>query len=77
MEDHAGDIRVVLGRGDKYACKGFDTPILDNTSNRIYITFMNFRELNLGVEQLVIRLTGMCKLPRITGRRGKRVRWRW
>ena len=43
----------------------------------IYITFMNFRELNLGVEQLVIRLTGTCRLLRKTGRRGKRETWRW
>jgi len=37
----------------------------------------DIRELNLGEEQLVIRLTGTCRLPRITGRRGKRERWRW
>ena len=43
---------------------------------RKFNTFMNFRELNLGVEQPVIRLIGTCRLPRKTGRRGKRERWR-
>ena len=38
---------------------------------------VNFRELNPGAEQLVIRLTGTCRLPRKTGRRGKREPWRW
>ena len=33
---------------------------------------MNFRELNLGVEQPVIRLIGTCRLPRKAGRREKR-----
>ena len=38
---------------------------------------VNFRELNPGAEQLVIRLTGTCRLLRKTGRRGKRETWRW
>ena len=41
------------------------------------INLVNFRELNPGAEQLVIRLTGTCRLLRKTGRRGKRETWRW
>ena len=42
--------------------------------SRVKNKLVNFRELNLGAEQPVIRLTGTCRLPRKTGRREK---WRW
>ena len=47
--------------------------------DKMYVknNLVNFRVLNPGAEQPVIRLTGTCRLPRKTGRRGKRGTWRW
>ena len=47
--------------------------------DKMYVknNLVNFRELNPGAGQSVIRLTGTCRLPRKPGRRGERETWRW